>query len=153
MQDRLDRGLDVLAPTVRGQDDREGVVGELGGLDSRTSRPLRRLARARTTGRTLERVAVRVTIVRGRRLTRDVAVDDVVAQPRGVALGRHAEPARARRTHRDLRAGRCPERALAAELSLSAVRRDHDDATGPAGAATRQPERRGLCPLETDTGL
>src|SRR5262249_15992288 len=39
MQDRLDRGPDVLAATVRGQDDREGVVGELGGLDSRTSAP------------------------------------------------------------------------------------------------------------------
>src|SRR5262249_59931350 len=122
-------------------------------MDSRGESFVRHVARARVTGRTLERVAVRVTIVRGRRLTRDVAVDDVVAQPRGVALGRRAETARARRAHRDLRAGRCPEGALAAELSLGAVRRDHDDATGPAGAATRQPERRGLCPLETDTGL
>ena len=71
MQDRLDRGLDVLAPTVGGQDDREGVVGKLGGLDARTSalRLLaRRLVQATLTGGTLERAAVCVTVVRRRRL-------------------------------------------------------------------------------------
>src|SRR5262249_13151726 len=54
-QGRLDRGFDVLAPTVRGQDDREGVVGEFGGLDSRASTPLKCLAGPTLTGRTLER--------------------------------------------------------------------------------------------------
>src|SRR5262249_36443790 len=83
----------------------------------------------------------------------DVSVDDVLAEALGVALGRRAETARARCAHTDLGTGRRPERALAGELPLGAVRCDHHDATGAAGTPAREPERRGLRPLEAHAGF
>src|SRR5262245_14690342 len=102
---------------------------------------------------TRERRALASVVVDRRGLGRHVTVDDVVAEPRAVALPRRAVAARAGSAQRDEGPRRRREAPLAHELALRAIGRGDGDAARAPRAATEEAERGGLAALEADARL
>src|SRR6185295_11829981 len=94
-----------------------------------------------------------LAIVARRGLGRDVAVDDVVSEPRWIALPGRAVTAGAGRPQRDDGPGRRRETALARQLALHTIGGGHRHAARTARAAAEEPERRRLGALEAHARL